>query len=321
MKIYLAPLENITTMTYRNTLAELFGDSINAYFMPFMMPHIKIRLDEKDRRELSKDRNIAPNMIPQILTNDSEGFWRMAEGMVEMGYQEININIGCPSHKVASKGRGSGLLKYLDKMDRFLDEVFEKNKGRIDISVKTRIGRNHPEEFYEILPIYNQYPLKELIVHPRTGIERYGGIPRKDYFIYALKNSKNPVCYNGNIYTVEEYKELVDLMEEHGFVAEDHMTGVMLGRGLLGNPALGREINGGAKITGQEMQAFMDLYRDNCRKLPRLGDSKTLLNKSKEIFSFIKYQYPQRQEELRQIFLCQDFKDYLELERRFFENL
>ena len=171
MKIYLAPLENITTIEYRNTLHEFFGDSIDRYYMPFFMPHIKISLDEKDRRQLDRERNKVSCLIPQIITDRAEDFRRMAEGIIQMGYTEINLNIGCPSKRVASKGRGAGLLRRKEYLDHFLCELYEGNN--IDVSVKTRLGMYEAEEFYELLEIYNKYPIKELTIHARTGVEKY----------------------------------------------------------------------------------------------------------------------------------------------------
>ncbi len=321
MKIYLAPLENITTLIYRNAIHEMFGDFIDTYFMPFFMPHTKISLDEKDRRQLDPDRNMVDNLIPQILTDDSDGFWRMAKGIIDMGYKEININIGCPSNKVTSKGRGAGLLARKRELDRFLEGVFEKNT--IDISVKTRIGMRSPEEFYELLDIYNKYPIKELIIHPRTGIEKYSGYPHREYFTYALEHSKNPVCYNGDIYRLEDYKDFIrdiELKIDNKDQVINRMTGVMLGRGLLANPALGREIKGGAAVSGEELLRFMNLYREKCREIPKLDVDSMLLNKSKEIWSFMKVLYPHRFEEIKSMLTCKNFREYLILEERFFKK-
>ncbi|MDO4976596.1 MAG: tRNA-dihydrouridine synthase family protein [Eubacteriales bacterium] len=327
MKIYLAPLENITTHVYRNTMHEMFGESIDTYFMPFFMPHTKISLDEKEKRQLASENNLVETLIPQILTDDAEGFWRMATGIVDRGYQEININIGCPSHKVASKGRGAGLLERKEKLDAFLDGVFEKKPKEIDISVKTRIGTRKSEEFYDLLEIYNKYPLKELIIHPRTGLEKYSGFPHREYFYYALTHSKNPLSYNGDIYTVEDYHNFLQSIREYlaketpDLNAEEmieSMTGIMMGRGLLANPALGREIKGGPKVTGEELLQFMRRYRENCQKAPRMDKKYYLLNKSKEIWSFMRVHYKDREEEVRQIFLTNDYEHYLTLEEKFF---
>lgn len=320
MKIYLAPLENITTIEYRNSLHSLFPDSVDTYFMPFFMPHIKISLDEKDRRQLDRQKNEVEYLIPQIITDEAGDFWRMADGIIATGYKEINLNIGCPSRRVSSKGRGAGLLARTEHLDHFLEGVFERNT--IDLSIKTRIGMKNPEEFYHLLEIYNKYPLKELIIHARTGVQKYGGQPQKEYFLYALKHSKNPVCYNGDIYTLEDYRSFLHMVEE-AFPQEKHMDqrmpGIMIGRGLLANPALGREIKGGPALRGEEMIAFMYHYRDRCRQNPRKKQDYFLMNKSKEILGFMRGLYADRREEMDQMFLCQSFPEYLDLERSFFD--
>ena len=322
MKIYLAPLENITTIEYRNTLHEFFGDSIDRYYMPFFMPHIKISLDEKDRRQLDRERNKVSCLIPQIITDRAEDFRRMAEGIIQMGYTEINLNIGCPSKRVASKGRGAGLLRRKEYLDHFLCELYEGNN--IDVSVKTRLGMYEAEEFYELLEIYNKYPIKELTIHARTGVEKYSGRPHKEYFLYALKHSKNPVSYNGDIVTVEDYHDLMSMIEEHcpaETYSQERMPGLMIGRGLLANPALAREIKGGPPLRGQEMLAFMNRYRQVCSLYPRKKQEEYLMNKSKEMLGFSRVIYPDRLEEMKEMFLCQDYGRYLKLEEDFYQAL
>mgnify|MGYP002238303325 FL=1 len=101
--------------------------------------------------------------VPQILTNNVEDFLCTAKKIGDYGYKEVNLNLGCPSRTVVTKGRGAGFLDEPQKLDRFLDAVFEK--CNLEISIKTRIGMEDPEEFETILPIYNKYPLKELIIH------------------------------------------------------------------------------------------------------------------------------------------------------------
>ena len=322
MKIYLAPLENNTTIEYRNTLHELFPESVDTYFMPFFMPHIKISLDEKDRRQLDRKKNEVEHLVPQIITDDANDFWRMAKGILDLGYEEINLNIGCPSKRVASKGRGAGLLGRREHLDHFLQEIFAQDH-KAQISVKTRLGMKDPEEFYALLEIYNKYPLKELIIHARTGIQKYGGSTQKEYFLYALKQSKNPLCYNGDIYTLEDYRTFLAMVKQ-AFPENpdmmDSMPGIMIGRGLLANPALGREIKGGKALSGQEMLTFMDRYRERMRQTPRKKQEYFLMNKSKEMLGFMRGLYRHRLDEMNQMLLCEDYERYLRLEQTFFEN-
>ena len=165
MKFYLAPMEGITGFVYRNSY-EKFFHNIDKYFTPFIVPTSSKSFKTKELRDILPENNKGMYIVPQILTNDSEGFINTAEKLQQLGYNEINLNLGCPSGTVVSKGRGSGFLAKRDELDKFLDEIYIKDD--IEISVKTRIGRDEPEEFYELIKIYNNYPINELIIHPRT---------------------------------------------------------------------------------------------------------------------------------------------------------
>ena len=164
--------------------------------------------------------------VPQILTNSAEDFIKTAERLQEYGYEEVNLNLGCPSKTVVSKGRGSGFLAEPDRLNAFLEEIF--NETPIRISVKTRIGKESPEEWIRLLEIYNQYPMEELIIHPRIQTDFYKNTPNLEMFEYAVKNSKNPLCYNGDICTKEEYETICNRFPE--------VPSVMIGRGILKNP-------------------------------------------------------------------------------------
>ena len=150
-----------------------------------------------------------------------------------MGYREINLNLGCPSGTVTAKKKGSGFLLYPDDLDRFFDEVFSDasvRNGEFQISVKTRIGKNEVEEWPEIMAVYNRYPISELTVHPRIQKEFYKGVPHLDVFADILKESRNPIVYNGDLFTAEHMKKFREKFPS--------VENVMIGRGLIRNPAL-----------------------------------------------------------------------------------
>ena len=199
-------------------------------------------------------------LVPQILTNNSEAFIRTAKGMQEYGYEEINLNLGCPSKTVVNGGRGSGFLADREGLQRFLDEIFESLGGKIKISIKTRLGRYEPEEIGLLMEIFNQYPLEELIIHPRVQKDYYKNTPRLETFGEALEHSKTPVCYNGDIVTAKDYLSL-----KERFPA---LECIMTGRGTLRNPALAREIRGGAPASKEEIRRFHDMmYNEYCEDL------------------------------------------------------
>ena len=183
--IYLAPMEGITTYIYRNALDKYFG-GIDKYYTPFLTAsHLKGR----ELRDVHPDNNKNISLVPQIMANESEQFLQIARQLIDLGYLEININLGCPSGTVVSKGRGSGFLNYPEKLDRFLDEVIN-GLAMIDknatLSVKTRIGYEFLSEWDDILPIYIKYPLSELIIHPRLRSEFYTGSIHMDAFEKAM---------------------------------------------------------------------------------------------------------------------------------------
>ncbi len=211
MKYYLAPMEGITGYIYRNSY-EKFFHNIDKYFTPFIIPNKSTNLKTKELRDILLENNKGMNIVPQILTNDSEGFIITARKLQQLGYNEINLNLGCPSGTVVSKNRGSGFLAKREELDIFLDEIFKINDMKI--SIKTRIGKDSPKEFYELIKIYNKYPIEELIIHPRTQKDFYGNKPNLEVFKDALSLSINPICYNGDIFTNSDYNRLIKAFPE-----------------------------------------------------------------------------------------------------------
>ena len=193
MKYYLAPLEGITDHIYRRTYHKLF-EPMDKYFIPFLTPNENGKLSKRQRQDVLPENNEGMYAVPQILTNKTEEFLSAEAYLGSLGYEEINLNLGCPSRCVVSKGRGAGFLADPDGLRRFLDEIFEKSNIRI--SIKSRIGVRDVEEFGALLDLYNQYPLEELILHPRTGKEFYKGSPHREVYRYAMKGSRHPLCYN-----------------------------------------------------------------------------------------------------------------------------
>nr|MCR5147756.1 tRNA-dihydrouridine synthase family protein [Eubacterium sp.] len=158
--ISLAPMEGITTYVYRNAINRHFG-GIDKFYTPFLTAsHLKGR----ELRDTLPDNNEVETLIPQVLVNDSDLFITIAKQLEDLGYTEVNLNLGCPSGTVTSKGRGAGFLDHTDQLDRFLDEIF--NYSPISISIKTRIGMEFISEWEDIADIYSKYPVKELIIHP-----------------------------------------------------------------------------------------------------------------------------------------------------------
>ncbi|MDV3426737.1 MAG: tRNA-dihydrouridine synthase family protein, partial [Bacillota bacterium] len=206
---------------------------------------------------------------------NAKDFIHTSKKLKQMGYNEINLNLGCPSGTVVSKNRGSGFLAKREELDEFLDEIFSESITKI--SVKTRIGKDRPEEFYDLIQIFNKYAMEELIIHPRIQKDFYKNKPDMKVFKDALVLSKNPVCYNGDIFTLQDYRE---------FSADFPGVGsLMLGRGLVANPGLASIITDNFELKKDVLKEFHDrIYEDYKRVL--FGD-RNVLCKMKEIWCYM----------------------------------
>lgn len=253
MNYYVAPMEGLTDRVWRQAHQKWFGapDIQNAparYYAPFLSPPENRVLIKKKMAELVPEANPGLPVIPQLLAKDGAlAAWMIGE-LRKLGYTEVNLNIGCPAGTVTAKGKGSGMLRDLDKLDAFLDAVFSQADG--PISVKTRLGIDKPEEFDAILAIYNRYPISELTIHPRVMRQLYRGQADREAFAKAFPQCKMPVCYNGDVTTPEQLHAL-----EAEFPA---LSGIMVGRGIIADPALFRQAMGGAPATKEELRGYLD---------------------------------------------------------------
>ena len=227
MRYYFAPMEGITDAPYRRVHNQFFS-GLHSYYMPFISPTMHRTLTNRESRDLPMADSVPFRAVPQILTKVPEDFVWAAQQCAQRGYDEVNLNVGCPSGTVVSKGKGSGMLADPAKLDEFLNEIFEKSP--LPVSVKTRLGIADAEEFPKLLEVFNQYPIKELTIHPRVRKQFYKGGVDMEMFRYALQNSKNSLCYNGNLRTLSEVRAFEEAFPQ--------IEAVMIGRGLVGNPAM-----------------------------------------------------------------------------------
>ena len=242
MRYYFAPMEGLTDSIYRRTHHKYFS-GVDRYYMPFLSPTIHRTLTHREDRELPMADSVPFQAVPQILTKVAEDFLWAARVCRDRGYDEVNLNAGCPSGTVVSKGKGSGMLRDLGHLDRFLDEIFQSSA--LPVSVKTRLGLEDPEEFGKILDIYNKYPIRELTIHPRVRKQFYNGTVDMEMFQYAAQHSKNPLCYNGDLTSM---KQIQAIAEQYPAV-----EAVMIGRGLVADPGL---LCGGTDA--RQLEAFMN---------------------------------------------------------------
>ena len=291
----MAPMEGITTYIYRNIHNKYFK-GVDKHFMPFVSPTMHGSFNPKEKKDVIPEHNQNINVVPQILTNNAEYFIQTAKELKEFGYGEVNLNLGCPSNTVVTKCKGSGFLSETYRLEKFLDTIFSKTD--MDISIKTRIGRFDEEEFEELLRIFNHYTMKELIIHPRVQQDYYKNKVHMECFLDAFPKSKNPVCYNGDIYTVADYEKLTKQCQD--------LKMVMFGRGVIGNPGLIEEIRTGKPLNMDTFWRFHDelleTYEDAL--------ANNALYKMKELWIYMGKLFPNGDKSLKKIKKAQKMVDY-----------
>ncbi len=305
MEYYLAPLEGITGFIYRTTYEKYFG-GISKYFSPFITTNQHFAFQNRDKRDILPENNAGLHLVPQVLTNHAEQFLDMVSKIEALGYREINLNLGCPSKTVVTKKKGSGFLAYPEELDRFLDEVFYHDCG-VEISVKTRIGMDEPEEFYRLLKIYNKYPIKELIIHPRLQSDYYKNKPNMEIFRESMERSKAPLCYNGDLFTVEDIRQF---QEEFPQVQK-----IMLGRGILKTPSLLSEAQGEKR----DYHTWYEFLVELCERYEEeLSGDRNVLFKMKELWFYLFQTIPDEQKYVKEMRKLKDLQEYRELVKHIF---
>ncbi|MBR2403155.1 MAG: tRNA-dihydrouridine synthase family protein [Lachnospiraceae bacterium] len=313
MRLEMAPLEGMTTYLFRKVYSKYYGH-IDKYYTPFLSLHKEKEFNHKERQEVLPENNKGLWVVPQVLTNSVEDFLRAANTLKELGYEEVNINLGCPSGTVVPKGKGAGMLAEPERLEQFLVGCFEKTP--VKISVKTRLGMEKEEEWEKLLAIYNKFPLEELIVHARIREDYYKNPVRLEAFGKALEESLCTVCYNGDIFGVEDYVQLTESFPK--------LKAVMLGRGLLRNPGLAVDIVSKWNTEEKEpfvqmkdkekIQAFHDELYAGYQQL--LGGDRNVLFKMKELWSYLIFSFPEKENQLKKLNklkTCAEYESWLRI--------
>lgn len=232
MTFYLAPIQGLTDWIFRESYHENIG-----HFDKCFSPFIRVENGEFFRPSQCKDITVEHNTfqkpVPQFLGNEASSFAIFDQYCTELGYTEVNINLGCPFTKVTNKGLGAGLLSSPLDIAQLLEQVFKQTK--LQISVKCRLGQESTDEFEQLVPIFNAFPISELIIHPRTGKQLYKGDLHLDAFVKYAAQIKSPICFNGDIQSKDDFQKTQQLFT---------LDRVMLGRGILRNPFLLLELQG-----------------------------------------------------------------------------
>lgn len=308
MLYYFAPLEGITNATYR-TVHHIHFSPMDRYMTPFFVPTAARGLSSKDKKALLPEMNQHMPLVPQLLTNRSEAFLRAAQQLQELGYSEVNLNLGCPSGTVVAKKRGAGFLANLEDLKRFLDEVC--SAAPLGISIKTRLGLEDPSEFDLLLQLFNQYPLTELILHPRVQKDFYRNHPNLSAFQTALHASKHPVVYSGDLFTPAQILDFA-----HSFPT---VKGVMLGRGLIANPALAEQVINGTPLTKERLWHFHESLYARYQEI--LFGSRPVLHKMKELWHYMICLFPESDKYAKRLRKAQSPAEYEAAVQAIFRDL
>lgn len=307
MSVSFAPMEGITGYVYRNAFHRCFG-GVTKFYTPFLSPGPEIGLPKRAVRDVLPENNRGVPVVPQLLTRRAEDFLEACVFFKDLGYREVNLNLGCPSGTVVAKGKGSGFLSDPDALKDFFDAVFRGLPEGITLTVKTRIGRWSPDEFPALLEIFNGFPIAELIVHPRIQKEFYRGEVHRDVFLHAVEKSRIPLTFNGDLFTVEDI-----LAVRRDFPS---VGCVMLGRGLLADPFLAE--NYGAAFRGQaddagrkkRIGAFHDLLIRGY--LESFGDEHAVLCRMKELWSYLGESFPGEERTLKTMKKAKKLGEFLD---------
>ena len=297
MQLYFAPLEGITGAEFRRAHNRWFG-GVDKYYAPFISPTQDHLFTPKEKRNLLPEYNVGVPLVPQLLTKNPDDFTWAADALFDMGYDEVNLNLGCPSGTVVAKGKGSGLLKDPDKLDEFLDRIYRRAGGRI--SLKTRLGLNDPEEFERILRVFSRYPVPLLIIHPRVRMDYYKVPVRMEWFDRALEVYDGPLCYNGGLFTpagAEEFRRTHPTVDK-----------VMLGQGMLADPALALKIRGTGTLEREKLRGFHDeLYHGY---LESFKSERNTVFHMKELWMFLQRSFEGGEKLFKQIKKAEDSPKY-----------
>ena len=255
IKIYQAPLQGFTDFDFRKALAESFG-GIDKYFIPYLSYGKGREIKKSQLREVFPENNGSLPCVPQVLFSDQAELFDLVSVLIDHGYKEINLNLGCPYPMATNRGRGAAWLEKPEALNEILQQLYTKGFPA-KFSVKMRAGMTNDRDFKSVLEVLNQFSLEEVIFHPRTASQMYDGKANQELFAEAISQVKHPLVYNGDIFSVDDLQELKKLLPEQ--------TSWMIGRGLLTNPALAAQLKGEVfepKALRIKMREFHDQLLD-----------------------------------------------------------
>ncbi|MBN1651496.1 MAG: tRNA-dihydrouridine synthase family protein [Bacteroidales bacterium] len=301
MQLYLAPLQGYTEFLFRNAYARHFG-GIDHAIAPFLPSGLGATVKHRRIRDLWKEHNEKLSVDPQILGKSAPEIVPVAKYLFDYGYDTLNINMGCPIPTIRAKMRGSGILAYPEMVEMLLEKLFNDLQNKI--SLKIRLGNESAEEIKELLPIINQFPIKELIIHPRIGTQMYEGTVDLAAFSWCVAHAKAPLVYSGDIFDLNTYRKL-----------RAQFPGInrwMIGRGLLFSPFLPEIIKkDDCKWVKTEYHRFWEFHSDLEEQILTFRDRpKNQLNKLKEYWRYYAQAFQDSKQIFYQISRVDDIEDY-----------
>jgi tRNA-dihydrouridine synthase len=287
--IYLAPLQGFTEYSFRQAFHSLFP-APDLDFSPFIETH---KPDHRAYRDVLPDRNKGIQLIPQILGNNADEMRLVILHLNELGYSEINWNLGCPYPMVTKKQMGAGLLPYPEIIDAILSELYKDNK--VKLSVKMRMGLTSTDEWKALVPVLNRHPLTEVIIHGRTASQMYNGEVNETAFLEMCSKITHPVCYNGSINSLDDFQSLSLRMP--------NVDRWMIGRGLIANPLLIKEIKTNKKATSLDIKNAINLFHEQLiyQNSLRLSGESHLMHKVKPYWEYFAMSLPENKKGMKKI--------------------
>lgn len=304
MEIHFAPLQGYTDFEYRRIHARHCG-GVDTYYTPFIRWE-KGGIREKDIRDIFPENNEGLHLIPQIICADTDEFNRLADAIQELGYGEMDLNMGCPAPMQTKLMRGSGILHHPTRVSALLREM--ERRPEVRFSAKMRLGLEEKEEWRELSGMLDSSCLKHLTVHPRIGKQMYKGEVDMDAFNEVYDSIHLPIIYNGDVTSMEQVSSLSERYPG--------LHGIMMGRGLLARPTMAKESLMGEEMPHEErMSILMQMHEDMlgyCTRKYKV-DSQILLH----IHAFWEYQESQLERKTwKKIMKAGNMKNYLEAIRK-----
>lgn len=278
LPIHFAPLQGYTEAFYRNAHAACFG-GIDTYYTPFVRIE-KGSFRHRDVRGIESANNHVPHLVPQLIAPTAEKAEAILSLFIEKGYEEADINLGCPFPLLAKRHNGSGILPYPEEVEALLSLI--QKYPQISFSIKMRLGWENSDECLKLAPIINDLPLRQVTMHSRLGKQQYKGEVDLKGFAAFQDACKHPIIYNGDINTLEDIQRIQDKFPT--------LAGIMIGRGLLANPALALEHRQGYvfefdEIVKKVQSMHQCVYTQYAEQLQ--GGDAQLLNKMKSFWEYL----------------------------------